>query len=236
MIYWFHLAGSVLAGLIPRRLAYSLVHIFAPVAPILYRPHYHNAHRNMRRVLGPSASPREVRRRVHHAFLNYGRYLVDVLLLPRMDPAKIKVDIRGGEHLEEAVAAGKGIVLVTGHIGNWDLAGAYLAALGYPVNVIVETLEPPKWNEAVQEIRKRIGMRAIPLESGLREMIGALRAREILGVLIDRPLTDEGVAVRFFGGVTRVPAGAATLALRTGSNIITAVVVRNGDKDRKSVV
>lgn len=232
MIYWLHLAGSALAGIIPRRLAYRLVYLVAPLTRPFYRPHYRNAYLNMRRVLGPAAAPREVRCQVGQVFRNYGLYLWDVLRLPRMNLAELQrdVEIRGVEHLDEATASGKGLVLVTGHIGNWDLAGAALAARGYPVNVIVETLEPPRWNEAVQAIRERIGMRAIPLESGPRDMIRALRAKEILGVLIDRPLTEEGVPVRFFGGLTRVPGGAATLALRTGANVITAVVVRSGDR------
>jgi lauroyl/myristoyl acyltransferase len=72
-------------------------------------------------------------------------------------------------------------------------------------------------------------MRAIPLEAGVRQMIGALRQNEILAVLIDRPLAGEGVPVQFFDATTRVPGGAATLALRAGANVVAAAAVRAGD-------
>lgn len=70
-------------------------------------------------------------------------------------------------------------------------------------------------------------MRAIPIESGLREMIAALRRKEGLAIVVDRPVTDQsGVLVTFFGRATRVPGGAATLALRTGAPVVPAVLVR----------
>ena len=72
-------------------------------------------------------------------------------------------------------------------------------------------------------------MRAIPLEGGVRQMLGALRQNEILAVLIDRPLVNEGVPVRFFDAPTRVPGGAATLALRAGANVVAAAAIRTKD-------
>src|SRR5437773_817633 len=85
------------------------------------------------------------------ASCNSGRYMVDLLRLPRSQPNEVlaKFEAYGLEHIEEALAPGRGLVLVTAHIGNWDLAGAFLAAQGYPVNVIVETLQPRRWNDLV---------------------------------------------------------------------------------------
>jgi KDO2-lipid IV(A) lauroyltransferase len=101
-----------------------------------------------------------------------------------------------------------------------------LAAKGYPVNVIVETLQPPRWNALVQKIRELTGMRAIPTENGVRQMLRALRQNEILAILIDRPLSGQGVPVQFFDAMTRVPGGAATLALRSGASVVAAVTLR----------
>src|SRR5260370_42229475 len=107
------------------------------------------------------------------------------------------------------------------------MAGAAFAAGGRPVSAIVETLKPARWNERVQRTRIAAGVKAIPIEHGLRDMIATLRKQEGLAVLVDRPLESDGVPVTFFGRLTRVPGGAATLALRTGSPVVPAALVRD---------
>jgi len=232
MIYWLHVVCSVLLRFIPRQVAYGLVSFFAPIGLLIWRQHYLQAVENMARILGPGPDPREVHRLVRNVFRNYAKYMVDLLRLPRQSFHELeqRLVVTGREHLEEALASGRGVVFVTGHIGNWDLAGALLASYGYPVNVIVETLQPKRWNDLVQEIRHVVGMRAIPLESGVRDILRALRGNEIIGILIDRPMRENGVPVEFFDALTRVPSGAATLALRTGANVMAAAMVRHGDR------
>jgi lauroyl/myristoyl acyltransferase len=231
MLYWIHVISSWLLRFVPARLAYAIVGWLAPLFSRFWGQQYRQALANMERVLGPRPDELEVRRQVRNVFRNYARYMVDLLRLPLTEPDDMEQKFRvyGFEHIEEALERGRGLVMVTAHIGNWDMAGALLAARGYPVNVIVETLQPRRWNDLVQKIRALTGMRAIPLEGGVRQMIGALRKNEILAVLIDRPLADEGVPVRFFDSTTRVPGGAATLALRAGSNVVAAAAVRAGD-------
>lgn len=231
VIYWLHLIGSTLATIIPRAVAYRLVEWLARPSLIFYRRQRRNALRNMRRQIGRPDQERQARRLVDQVFVNYGKYMVDLLSLPRLTPSQLRCQVvaYGLDNIDEGLAEGNGVIVVTAHVGNWDLAGATLAAMGYPVNAIADTLEPPKWNAAVQAIRQRLGINPIPLEGGLREMLRSLRRNEILGILIDRPLSEEGVAVKFFGAQTRVPAGAATLALRTGSGVVTAIVVREGN-------
>jgi KDO2-lipid IV(A) lauroyltransferase len=200
------------------------------LSPLWYRQR-RLARRNLQRILGPGADRCEVQRLVGRVFRNYARYMLDLLRLPQFEPDEVKEQFKafGLEHIDEGLQRGKGVVMVTAHIGNWDMAGAFVAARGYPVNVLVETLQPRRWNDLVQEIRHAIGMRAIPIETGLRQMLQALRRNEILAILIDRPLAEEGVQVKFFGAPTRVPAGAATLALRSGASVLAAAAIRSGD-------
>jgi lauroyl/myristoyl acyltransferase len=230
VVYWAHVIGSWLLRFVPPWVGYTLVNVLAPVVGMCWRGHYRRAWQNMAQILGPAADPGEISRRVRNVFRNYGKYIIDLLWLPqaRFQELDQNFHIVGLDHIDEAMRRGNGLVLVTAHMGNWDLAGAVLAGKGYPVNVIVETLEPRRWNDRVQEIRERIGMKAIPLENGAREMFAALRSNEILGVLIDRPLDRDGVPVRFFDAETRVPEGAARLALRTGAGVVAAGIVRNG--------
>ena len=231
MIYWLHRLAGAIASVVPRVVAYQLVEWLTSQALFLYRRQKRNAIRNMRRQLGAGRESRDAERVVDRVFVNYGKYMVDLLRVPSLRPEHLKRQViaYGLDQIDLAFADGRGLIVVTGHIGNWDLAGATLAAMGYPVNAIVDTLEPPRWNDEVQAIRMRLGINPVPLEGGPKEMLRCLRRNEILGILIDRPLADDGVPVRFFGAETRIPAGAATLALRTGAGIVTAVVVRESN-------
>ena len=227
-MYWIHLISSGLLRFVPVRMAYAVVDLFAPVVSRLWGRQYRHALANMRRVLGPRPDPLEVRRQVRNVFRNYARYLVDLLSLPRtaVEDVERRFKVHGLENIEHCLDRGRGVVMVTAHIGNWDMAGVFLASRGYPVNVIHDTLRPKRWNDRVQGIRALIGLRLIPVESGVRQMLRALRQNEILAILIDRPMGDSGVPVRFFGADTRVPGGAATLALRAGAPVVCAAALR----------
>jgi KDO2-lipid IV(A) lauroyltransferase len=124
------------------------------------------------------------------------------------------------------MAAGRGVIAIGFHIGNIDLGAAVLAQVGYPVNVVVDTFQPPRLDELIQREREAKGLKLIPLELAPRRALRVLRQKEILALLIDKPTPEEGVVVRFFGGRIAIPAGAAFLALRTGAPIVPCCVFR----------
>ena len=229
---WAHIVGSAIFRIVPRQVGYVLADLLGPTVARAWGGQYARATRNMRTVLGPGAPSAVVHRQVRQVFRNYARYLIDVLCLPSMGRPELEraVDVVGWEHIPNALARGNGMLLVTGHIGNWDVPAALLAARGFPVNVIVERLEPPTWNERVQAIRERAGLRAIPMETGAREMFACLRRNEVLALLIDRPLAEGGTPVRLFERETRIPDGVARLALRTGAVVVGAVGLRRGSR------
>jgi phosphatidylinositol dimannoside acyltransferase len=231
VVYWAHIVGSFLMRYVPVGVAYRVAAGATPLVLQLFaRGYLERATANMRQVLGPQVDPREAHRMTRAAFANYARYMVDLVRLPHLHPRDLLQTIRieGWEHVDTAFGVGRGVVFASGHIGSWDLAGAAFAAHGHPVSALVETLKPARWNERVQRTRIAAGVKAIPIENGLRDMLSALRKREGLAVLVDRPVPD-GVPVTFFGRTTRVPGGAATLALRTGSPVVPAALVRNPD-------
>ncbi len=231
MIVWLHILGTFLMRFVPVRVAHGLVAWGTPLVLFFARGYARRAASNIQQILGPGADPAEVKRVTRAAFVNYAKYMVDLVRLPSVDARVLFEDVRlvGWEQIEAAAAAGHGLILATGHIGSWDLAGAAVVARGMPINVLVETLTPKRWNERVQRIREHVGMSAIPIESGVREMLAALRRKETLAILVDRPLENEGVPVTFFGRQTRVPGGAATLALRTGATVVPAALLRDGN-------
>src|SRR4051794_13801364 len=165
MLYWGHVIGSFVMRFLPVRMAYRLVSFWTPVLlPVVAPAHVRRATANMRQVLGPQSDPRAARRLTVAAFTNYARYMVDLVRLPYI-PARELVEaikVEGWEHVDAAYAHGTGVVFATGHIGNWDMAGAAFVARGKPVSALVETLEPARWNARVQRTRIAAGVRAIP--------------------------------------------------------------------------
>ncbi len=93
------------------------------------RGHLERATTNMQQVLGPNVDLHEARRLTRAAFANYARYMVDLVRMPHLHPGELLANVRieGWEHVEDAFNVGKGVVFATGHIGNWDLAGAAFA-------------------------------------------------------------------------------------------------------------
>jgi lauroyl/myristoyl acyltransferase len=231
MNYWAVRIVRRLARYAPLRACYFVAVLLSDLAWAVLRTQRENAIDNMAQVLGQHRADPVVRQKAREAFRNYARYVADFLRLPYMDGEELDARLRftGWEHIDRALEGGKGVIFISAHVGNWDLAAAVLARKGYPVNVVAESFQPPKLNAVVQGHRERHGTKVIPLESSARRVLGVLRKNEILGLLIDRPSPESGVMVRFFGSLTEVPAGAALLALKTGARLVSGVTIRNPD-------
>ena len=142
----------------------------------------------------------------------------------------------GLEGREEGAARGQGVILAVPHLGSWDLGGAWLSSVGYPLTVVVEPLEPPELFDWFVELRQSAGMTVVPL--GRRAgpaILRTLREGGVVALLTDRDLAGKGVEVEFFGENTTLPPGPATLALRTGAALLPAAVVSTA-ADRHRVV
>jgi len=138
---------------------------------------------------------------------------------------------RGVEQLEAARALGRGVILVTAHLGNWELGGLLLAHRGLPMSVV--TLEEPtaeltRWRDA---FRLRAGIRTYAVGPGHNfafvELIAALRRGEVVAMLVDRPYAGSGESVEFFGRRTKFSTAPALLWQHTGAAVVPAFVLRN---------
>ncbi len=133
--------------------------------------------------------------------------------------------------LETALARGRGVVFVSGHVGNWELLARRVARAGFPSQSIAKETSDPRLTALVERFRARGGVRSIwrGQEGAARAMLRALKAGEILGLLIDQDTRVQSVFVPFFGELAATPRAAADLALRTGAAVVVGFCQREGD-------
>lgn len=200
---------------------------------------------HVRRVLNATspvveADPEVVRRWARRTFRAYSRYWVESSRLPVMPPADVKermVVVEGDEHLEGAMASGKGVVLALPHIGSWEWGAAYLAARGHPLMAVAERLASEQLYGWFVRQREKFGVAVVPLDNRAgAAMLQAVRAGGLVALLCDRDIAGSGVEVELFGERTTLPGGPATLALRTGAQLLTVAVYSGLGGDHIGVV
>ncbi|HYL06927.1 MAG TPA: hypothetical protein VEU76_00150 [Candidatus Udaeobacter sp.] len=178
---------------------------------------------NYAAVLEARPSDPRVTQLARRAFQNYGRVLMDFLLLGSLSPNELlqRMSYDGREHLDAALEGGRGAIMAVPHMGSWDMAGSYAAALGYSVWAVAERF-PGSLNEAVVATRQRFGLNVIMLgRSAVRAITQALEANGVVALLCDLE-QGPGVPVRFFGRHAIVPGGPAAFALKTGAALVPA--------------
>jgi len=185
---------------------------------------------NLRRVVGPDMPEGELDDLVRRALRSYARYWMEAFQLPSRSKAQILTDftLDGEERLGADVASGRGAVVALPHAGNWDAAGAWVAAKGWPIATVAERLKPEGLYQRFLAYRRGLGMEIIPAAGGERPPFDVLVERLgqgfVVPLLADRDLSARGVEVDFFDGRTRMPAGPALLALRTGAPLYTVTM------------
>ncbi|MFD6896459.1 phosphatidylinositol mannoside acyltransferase [Rhodococcus sp. NPDC060086] len=183
--------------------------------------------RNLSRVLGvpPERVPDDL---VRASVRSYARYWRESFRLPSMDLAataeSIDSAVEGREHIDAALAAGRGAVLALPHSGNWDMAGVWCVRTYGGLSTVAERLRPESLFRRFVEYREGLGFEVFPLSGGesppFVELSARLRANKVVCLLGERDLARKGVPVTFMGEPTRMPAGPAKLAIDTGAALL----------------
>lgn len=156
-------------------------------------------------------------------FRNLGRALGEVTQFPKLTRQNIESVVRydGLENYHQAVAQGRGVILLTGHIGAWELSVYAHSIYGYPMSFLARRVDNPLVERLAETNRARFGNRSIDKKGSLREVLKTLKAGGVVGILADlNSAREEGVFVDFFGLPACTTAGVATLALRTGAVVL----------------
>ena len=137
----------------------------------------------------------------------------------------------GWELIERAIQEDPGVILVLPHLGAWDWGGLWISKIkGVPVTAVVEPLEPPELFEWFKRSRNALGMEVIPVgpDAG-SQVIKAISDKQVIVLVSDRDIGGSSVEVEFFGEKTLLPAGPATLALRTGATLLPVAIYNKSD-------
>jgi phosphatidylinositol dimannoside acyltransferase len=193
---------------------------------------------NLARVIGADPAGAAVRELSRAGMRSYLRYWMEAFRLPSMSRERIlSGTVASGEQaIFDNVDNGRGAVMALPHMGNWDLAGAWLVHKGYPFTTVAERLKPESLFERFLAYRESLGMEVLPLTSkggGSAMAFGTLAKRLRAGRPVclpaERDLTESGVEVDFFGARTRMAAGPAVLAVQTGAALLPAILWFEGD-------
>ena len=214
-------AGWAAVRMMPEPVAHAAFRAGADLAATRGGPAVDRLRTNLARV----APHRDLDDLTREALRSYARYWCEVFRLPVTSPERIESGMRtfDEDRLFDAVAQGRGVILALPHSGNWDHAGAWLVGRGVPFTTVAERLKPEQLYDRFVAFRESLGMEVLPLTGGrppFEVLVERLQAGGTLCLLSDRDLSVRGVDVEFFGAAARMPAGPASLALRTGAVLL----------------
>ncbi|HUS82893.1 MAG TPA: lysophospholipid acyltransferase family protein [Dehalococcoidia bacterium] len=210
---------------LPTLVAYFIADVAGTVMYYLRPGLRRNVQRNMRQVMGPEAPASAIRATSRRVMRNAARYYADLVRIPRLDMERLFSErvtvVYGLNHLMDAIATKRGVVLVSAHYGNPEIVLQSSVAIGMQTFSLTEPLQPQRLCDLVHKLRGSHGQVFRPLSlSSVREAIRWLRDGKVMPLLCDRDIQNSGMLLPFFGAETRMPVGAMELALRTGAVVM----------------
>ena len=230
LIYVLALFIKLIVQFIPRPVALSLGRVGGVLCFKLLKKERKKALKNLDTAFG---NTKDINRIAQEAFKNLGMTLMEWLRLPRMNKERIDkiIDIDGIEKISKVLVKGKGAIVLTSHLGNWEYLAAFFALNGFEGGVIARKIYYPLYNKLLTDIRKSQGVETLLRDGSVRDMLKVLRQNKLLGILPDQDTNKvEGIFVDFFGRPAYTPTGPVALALASGAGIIPAFIIRKGSR------
>lgn len=227
--YWVSIAFAIVCSwisfLTPAFLRYRIADLWGDLFYFTSPTYRRNVAANVEQVLGPTATPAEITRAVRSIFRTSARNFADLLLVPRATLGHFnrETSVQRGSFalLDEALSLGRGALVLTGHLGAFDLMGQVLNERGYKLTVVTSRTTARFVFDAVCYLRRARGMQLVEASpSGVRRAIQAVRRGEIAVLVSDRDFFQSGKSVRFFGRETTLPPGIARIARDSGAPIV----------------
>jgi lauroyl/myristoyl acyltransferase len=217
---------ALMAGT-PLGLGYLLARLLTEAHFRLFPSRRHAALANLAVAL-PGSSRRERMRIARRMMTSYNYMLFEFFRLPHLTREELlgAVEVEGREHLEQAVARGRGVVVCCTHLGNWELAAVVVAHWGYTLHAVAG-VQLSRWlTPAVRETKSELAIHTVAPEDGFRKLLRALEHNDLVALMVDGDIYSHGASVEFFGRETRWPTGPGTLAQRTGALVLSGFCER----------
>ncbi len=233
IIYALLKGAMAIIDILPRDFALKFAGMLGEIAAMVAGKDRFIAESNLRRAYGETWSDEKINLVARECFAQMARNAADVVRSQKWDENDLRdlIDIEGMEHFDRAWDLGRGIVGVTGHIGNFELCAAYFAAVKkIPISVIGRRLYDPRIDELVAENRERFGMELIPSDASAKRVYTVLKSGRMLGVLMDLDSSRvSGYFVPFFGHPAKTAAGPIFIGRKTGSPVVPMALYRTRD-------
>lgn len=220
-----------LLGRIPRRWARRVSEFLGELWFAVDKRHRRMALDNLTRAFGGEKSGREIRQIAKQVFRNIVQVVFEVGWSLHLHPEDLDAffSVKGLANLSAAVRKGKGALVLTGHLGNWELMPVAAAMGGYSANVLYRPIDYAPLDRFFVETRTRFGLKMIPKDASLLRVFRALKRGETVAMLLDQNVgLHKGVMVDFFGRRACTSYGLAFIALKTGAPVLPIFVVRDG--------
>ncbi|MDR1951915.1 MAG: lysophospholipid acyltransferase family protein [Elusimicrobiota bacterium] len=240
-IYYFGaLIFSKLVLLIPYKWAVGgIAEFFGKIAPHFTRDASAIAKQNLQNSF-PQKSQKQIDEIVKNVFINQTRNFFELANFPKVDLDFLKKisKIENADLIFEALKKNKGILFVSAHTGNWEITAAAVAALGIPVNVVAKKIYVEGLNDMLVGYRMKKNINVILKDSKdtARKLLRALKKGEIIAMLVDQDTDVPSVFVNFFGRKAWTPSGLASLALRTGAEVLIGIDRRDGKFNHTTII
>jgi len=234
-LYYLARVSAFKIYLLPRAVSMVLAGLAGAVAFLLGSKYRNIALDNLRSVFGSTKSDRQIQEIARAVFVNLAKNAVELVTLPKVSASNIDslVSIEGRDILDRELAKGRGVIVVTGHFGNWELMPVTLRIKGYAGSVIGRRIYFDRYDRYLNSLRKAHGVEIIYRDDSPRKILKVLKSNGVLGIVADQDVDSvDGVFVEFFGRRAYTPLGPVSLAKVTGAPIVPAFMIREGRRHR----
>ncbi len=230
-MYILYRIGYLLVMGLPLRLSYGIACLIADIYYFIAWRDRAALVANIKIILNDDVNDESAKHIARDVFRNFGKYLVDFFRFSKIDQEYIKkfVKVEGLKNIDAARSRGKGVIILSAHMGNWELGGLVLSSIGYPMSAVVLTHQNKRINDFFTRQRKVGKMRPIEIGITLKSCYTILKSNNLLGLMGDRDFTKNGLVIEFFGKKTLIPKGPGALSYRIGSAIVPSFMVREAD-------
>lgn len=230
MMYILYKMGEFVALAFPIKVSYLIADFLGSIYYLLAKRDRIIVANNLKVIFEQTGNSQNIHQAARMVFVNFARYLVEFFRTSKIDPKFLEkyVRVEGKENLEEAINLHRGVLLISAHVGNWELGGLILSMLGFKINVVAWTHTSRLINDFFDERRQSKGVAVIPLGAKIRKVFDALKRNQCVAFLgdIDYTSPQVGVKVKFFGRDTIMPKGPAAFSLKTKAPIVPAFLMR----------